>query len=566
MKKIVLIVAMAMVAVMANAIPAKPGMHRIVLADGSEVQAQLVGDEFHHCFVTSEGKLLKLRTDGQYELSDEKFDNAKMTLMRAEGKQRRMVMDPKSVAATNYASKGLAILVGFSNKPFSNTASDFSNLLNQEGYSYNGATGSVKDYFSASSYGQYNPTFDVYGPYTLAHPMSYYGGNDSYGDDKRPDQMVADAVAALVAEQGSAILADYDCDNDGYVDNVFVFYAGYAESSGGGSDCIWPHRWIVSSWYVDGPVSYSTPSGTKTIYDYACSSEFDGNSGSSRTGVGAFCHEFSHVLGLPDLYDVNYTYQFTTPSEWDLMDAGCYNNDEKTPPVWSAYERFYVGWLTPELLNEPGHYTLQGVNNGEGQAYIITQTGYHNLNGQNPNPKEFYILENRQKTGWDRYLPGHGMLIWKIKYNASNWANNSVNNSKSNQGVDIMEAGGSKSYTSGSDPFPGTSKVDSYTPYADYKLVNIKEASGIISFDIPVASGSDVISAEDGGALLFRGAGNLRCLMNVPEGAIVTCFDGTGKELWKKNDNAGMVEFETNGEFFVLKIEAENGVQIVKGI
>ena len=542
------------------AIPAKPGVHKLKTADGGVIEAELVGDEYHHCYRSMDGYIVTQTDDNYYKKSNVLFDEQTAVQQRQMVKAQRdnvmRTMGTKSTM-TNYASKGLVILVGFSDKAFTETNAGFTQLLNEQGYSYNSATGSAKDYFNDVSYGQYNPTFDVYGPYTLDSKMSYYGRNDWSQSDSHPDQMIVDAVAKLVEAEGSSILAQYDCDNDGYVDNVFVFYAGYAESSTGTSDEIWPHRWVVESYNVSGTTTY----GGKTIYDYACSSEFDGTTGSTRTAIGAFTHEFSHVLGLPDLYDTNYSYEWATPYLWDIMDGGCYNNNEKTPPAYSAEERFYVGWLTPTVISSAGTYTLDNLNSGNGQAYMITSTGASNLDADNPSPSTYFLLENRQLTGWDAYLPGHGMLVWKIKYNSSNWYNNTVNNKKNNLGCIVIAAGGDQKedgyYTSASsDPFPGTKHITSYAPYTDYAISQITESNGQISFVIGSKAGIDEVSSVDGPVVIReRVMGGRVRIERLTEGMTVRVVDATGRVLMTRIADSDVMEFDAPDAVYFIDID-----------
>lgn len=560
MKKILVSLAIVMMTIAAWAIPAKPGVMKLLTKDGSTIEAELVGDEYHHCYRSLDGFIVKQSGDNYYVKTSERYDAAEVSSRRQMAKARREApVEPKSidVTTTNYASKGLVILVSFSDKAFSKTNQQFTNLLNQTGYNSNGATGSAKDYFKACSYNKYNPEFDVYGPYTLDRNMSYYGQNDSWGNDVHADQMVVDAVAKLIEAEGENVLQQYDCDNDGYVDNVFIFYAGYAESAGASSNTIWPHRFWVSNYYVTGQTTY----GGKTIYDYACSSELAGTYGSTMSAIGAFCHEFSHVLGLPDLYDTQYSYRWATPGEWDIMDGGCYNNNMNTPPVYSAQERFYVGWLTPTVLNQSGTYTLSNVNSGNGQAYMVTSTGSSNLKPNNPSPKQYYLLENRQLSGWDAYLPGHGMLVWKINYSSSKWESNTVNDNKSSLGCVIVAAGGDQKYggyyyTSSSDPFPGTSNVKTFSPYSNYALSQIKETNGQISFTLGVTAGVEEVSEENGPVIIREKVtgGRVR-IERLREGMTVKVIDAMGRILMQMKAEEDIMEFDAPEMVYFIRIE-----------
>ncbi len=472
-----------------SAIPAKPVVKDSILPDGSIVQMVLRGDEYGHYY-----EELGVRSE-ELGVND--------ILQIAERRERAMAKRHNSQLSTfnlkrapHQAERGLVILVEFSDNSFKKTRQNFDDLLNKDGYNYNGATGSAMNYFKDASNGKYTPHFDVYGPYKLDKTMKYYGQNDAEGLDMHSDQMVVDAIAKLNAAE-NINFADYDTDKDGNIDNIFIYYAGYGENEGASENTIWPHAWEVYGEYVDGVLTYDG----KKLKGYACTSELQGTSGSTMCGIGTFCHEFSHVLGLPDFYVTDYSSSHKTPGDWDIMDCGSYLNDGNTPPTYSAHERFYLGWLTPEILNEAGDFKLEDIKESN-KAYIITSLGTHNLEGGNPNPKTYYLLENRQKTGWDTYLPGHGMMISKTIYDEDKWYNNIPNNSKNSQGYDIIEADGkapNDTYGKAGDLFPGTSKVTSYTPYAKYPITNIKEVGGVISFSfMGGTSGGNTDTPEEG--------------------------------------------------------------------
>lgn len=474
MKKSLITLMMALVVIVLHAVPAKPGRVKVKIADGSKVEASIIGDEYWHIVADEEGKILTEREDGLYERSNVSLSSIDVKRQMRIARQGKTVIR-KPMGASAFV-RGIVILVSFSDKAFTKSRASFDNMLNKDSQNRNTATGSARDYFANSSFGAFVPHFDVYGPYTLPKNCSYYGGN-SGGIDIHAGQMVVDAVAEYINENGENALQQYDCDGDGYVDNVFIFYAGHGENAGGGANCIWPHRSYVYPGWVSGRTTY----GGVQLGEYACTCELQGASGSTMSGIGPFCHEFSHVLGLPDLYDTEYS-GHKTCSTWDVMDAGNYLNSEHTPPAYSSYERFYLGWLTPEILSEPDNVTLEGLN-ASNQAKIITATERHNLDGGNPNPDEFFLLEVRNGIGWDKYLPGRGVLITKVKYDYYTWLSNEVNNDASDMGVDIIEAGGSTAYLAqSSDPFPGTDHVNSYTPYSGQELTEIVYISDNATF------------------------------------------------------------------------------------
>jgi len=503
------------------AVPANPAPFTITQPDGSVLTIRMRGDEFFHYKTTVDGYALINNKEGvlTYAQPDktgvlistkvkatninkrsttEKEFIRKLTPNRSFTKlnlkrrsMRSAILNSSSLPRKSYpltgVPKSLVILVNFSNLNYASSApqTSFNNLLNQASYNGNGGTGSAKDYFRDNSTGVFDPEFNVVGPFTLPKTMGFYGKNDADGNDSNPAQMIVDACSA--ADKSGLDFAQFDTDNDGVLDNVFVYYAGHNEAENAPDSTIWPHRWAVQvgSNYT-GTVASTTFDG-KRVIDYACTSELKNSSGSSMCGIGTFVHEFGHVLGLPDYYATGgETHQ--TLSYWSVMDAGPYLNLGRTPPAYSAYDRFYLDWLTPIELKKAQNITLEALDTSN-KAYIVTQNGNHNLSGANPSPAEFFTLENRQNQGWDKYLPGHGLLITRISYNSTTWYNNTPNNIANAMGVDIIEADGiaSDANLSG-DPFPGKSVINTYNPTLragtdiGKPLTYIKEDAGIISF------------------------------------------------------------------------------------
>ncbi|MBP1663257.1 MAG: family metalloprotease domain protein [Bacteroidetes bacterium] len=469
----------------AFAIRAYPGAIKITQPDGSSLNIRNHGDEFHHYTTTEDNYIVKKIASGYYTYASidtrgkivagtqiardpsvrpatdnkylvrmpEKLETKLQVGLRKVKSVRQNAAVMKRAFPVTGSGKSLIILVNFKDNSFvvpsSQTA--FTNLLNQSGYSENNGTGSAKDYFMACSYGKFAPQFDVVGPFNLPSNMSVYGGNDSDGNDKDPLQMIVDACK--VADENGVDFSQYDTDNDGYVDNVFVYYAGYNEAEYGGDDTVWPHRWGIYptvTYGIDGNYSGTVASITfdeKKIMDYACTSELKGASDSKMCGIGTFCHEFGHVLGLPDYYDTS-SNQDNTLNTWSVMDQGAYLNQGNTPPVYSSYDRFYLGYSTPIELNQPANVVTllplyQGTTipaNTDNQAYLLS-SNTHDLNGADPKPAEFFMVEYRKHTGWDTYLgqlidangnfttiPSDGMLIWHIDYDKTAWENNGPNN------------------------------------------------------------------------------------------------------------------------------------------
>lgn len=510
-------VAIAAAVGVSYAVPADPRPKKFTQPDGTVVTVQLRGDERCH-FYLSEDDYLLVEKDGAlyYGTTDASGEIAASDILvspmmartSAENDFLSKVEMPKVYEAlerkasrsnalrvqangpglfegSNFPVTGkqkvLVILVEYKDVKF--TLDDpygyFHRMLNEEGFSDYNATGSARDYFLYNSCGQFEPEFDVYGPLELSKVRKFYGGNDLYGDDQNAYMMAVEACQLL---DETVDFSEFDRNGDGFVDNVFIFYAGEGEATGGGPDTVWPHSWEIShatnkEYVLDGV----------KLDRYGCSNEWEDN---RPDGVGTFIHEFSHVMGLPDLYATSYTSAFT-PGYWSALDYGPYNNDGCTPPNYGAFERYALGWLDPEPITGGEDVTLRPV--GENVARII-------LSGD---PDEYFLLENRQQTGWDTYIPGHGMLVWHIDYDPVAWANNTVNNSSRHQRVDIEEADGRQnSYSRDGDSFPGTQGVTSFTDDTDPSM---RLWSGV-GLNLPITE-----IAEDGdGIITFKVAGGKR--------------------------------------------------------
>lgn len=305
--------------------------------------------------------------------------------------------------------KLICILIGFTDKAFVKTQTDFNNLFNQVGYTTGGATGSVKDYYLENSYNQFNLTVDIAGPYTASNNMAYYGANDVNGNDVRPRELAAEAVNLANPDVN---YANYDNDNDGWVDAIYMIFAGNSEDAGGGANTIWSHAWyLISPLYLEG----------KYIQRYSCSPELRGNSGSTITSIGVICHEFGHVLGAPDYYDTDYAVggQFNGTGQWDLMGTGGWNNSGVTPAHHNGYTKvFYYNWASAVTISTGQNITLYNAAQNTNSFYRFNTT----------TANEFFFLENREKHLFDAYIPGSGMIIYHVHSNiATGFNNNNIN-------------------------------------------------------------------------------------------------------------------------------------------
>ncbi len=476
----------------AYAVPAKPGLQRTLnLTDGTTISAVLVGDEHGHYWLGTDGKAYQA-VDGNdtYSVINKEDVRARAQARRTAANQRRAKrLAPRRVGTVgSYTGqkKGIIILVNFSDVKFqaANNNALYQRIANEVNFSEGDFKGSMRDYFYAQSEGQFELSFDVVGPYEISGNQAYYGSNDSQGNDKYPAKMVIEAVKKADADVN---FADYDWDDDGEVDQVYVIYAGKGEADGGAANTIWPHEWTLASaaYYNNDGEGPQTLDGVK-IDTYACGGELNGSG--AIAGIGTMCHEFSHCLGYPDFYDTDYS-GGQGMGYWDLMDGGSYNGDGYQPAGYTSYERWVAGWKEPiELKNTTAVSGMKALQE-DGESYVI-------YNGGNSN--EYFLLENRQLTGWDESLPAAGLLILHVDYNASAWSANTPNDDPSHQRMTWIAADnkyeyvidqGTKYYTFDgmmTDPFPyGTVNAFSKSTTPAAKLYN-KNTNGTYYLDSSV--------------------------------------------------------------------------------
>lgn len=456
------------------AVPARRITKTIEQPDGTTVEVTLQGDEWFHSYVTSdnlavwindEGYAVYVTTSGPTTIlahnpADRSADEqtaiaansasmnfaavraeapkyqARMAELREEALARAEAagqdVSPYRVSSTTgedgiprvsleqgasqVPHKGTAkvpiILVNFSNVSFKNSST--ANATFTEFFMGEDNL-SCHKYFSDASNGLYDPQFDIIGPFTVANNRKYYGGSSGNGNDEKPQYLVRDA---LQLADPTTDFSEYDNDGDGIVDVVIVLYAGVGQASSGVAEAVWPCQWSLSS---GGVGKYNTNDGVKCD-KFAVFNELNGANQSKIDGPGTFCHEFSHCLGLPDFYETTYYYGYMGMDVWSLMDYGCYNDDGYTPCGYTAYEKAFMGWIT----------LLEGQPNTKYNLPVLNKEGEQNtdavilINSKDKN--EYFIFENRDKQGWDKYMDDKGMLITHVTYSSSAWSNNSVNN------------------------------------------------------------------------------------------------------------------------------------------
>ena len=424
----------------AAAVPANPAARTIKQSNGKELTFVLQGDERIHWAKTSDGYSLLKNANGDYVYavtdrrgnmiasdviaSNEQFrDSNEKAFLKTLKKDLRFSSAQinaklshwnaplnEPLRATSFPTVGtdslLVILVDFADLPFTYSNQDFVNMTSQHNYNN---YGSVRDYYLDNSDNQFEMALRVVGPYTLPRNMAYYGNYNNENDDYGYQEFVHDA---LMSADADVDFSHFDNDNDGYVDGIHIIFAGTPESSTGNEDEIWPHRWNL--W------AYNDVLDGKKIYTYACSAEK--RNASQMDGIGTMCHEFGHVLGLPDNYDTDYASSggnSVSTGTYDIMASGSYNNGGDTPPFLSAGEKIITDWIHIDTLSSPQQNLHIKYLTGKTDTAFFVRAGQSN---------EFFILEHRKKHSWDNYLPGEGLLIYHGNEDRiNNWLNNGRN-------------------------------------------------------------------------------------------------------------------------------------------
>lgn len=391
-----------------NAEPTDPNLIRkIKLSDGKNVSLRMIGDEFGHFWEDCEDgkKYQQVKKNVWKQIGESDVSKIMNKARKARTESFRALSKRKKNTGLTGIKKVPVILVEFTDVKFENGHNSFlfDKILNEPGYNEGSFVGSARDYFFEQSNGLLELQFDVVGPVTMPNTMAYYAGDDGFG---HCDEMAKEACRLV---DDYVDFSQYDWRGDGMVDQICMIYAGCSQSTSGNKEDIWAHKGMIwpNPVFQDG----------KFIQDYACSPELHSAQNRSEvTGIGTFCHEFSHCLGLPDMYDQT-TGNYGT-DRWDLMGTGGHNGNGYVPAGYTAFDKLYVGWQEPIILNEHSEVTSMRPMSEGGDFYLIP----------NDNCKdEFYLLENRQQTGWDIKLPGHGMLISHIDYDELLFSKNVVN-------------------------------------------------------------------------------------------------------------------------------------------
>lgn len=577
MKKFALLLICLMAMFRASAVPAYPYPVTVTQPDGSTLVIQGHGDEFYHFTTTADGYTIVKNAAGYYVYAQLQNNRLTPTDRIARNQAERTANDMSFLEATGkmliekanndgarksrrkVATKesdsyyknfrGLVILVNFSDRKFSRSDAHsvydhMFNDVNYKGYKNENGTsnrygsmfiGGVRDYFSQNSMGKFAPQFDVVGPVEVDMKSTEMNGT------KNAWVVFAQAIANL---SSTVDFSKYDADGDGYVDMMYFIVAGYGANYSGNNDAyLWPHKWSLE--YVDVP-AYNG----KRMGKYACSVELYGWESNQQTildGIGTVCHEFSHVLGLPDEYDTDYEAggQSHDPGQWSVMAGGSYSQLGRLPVGYSAFQRYASGFLTPKVITSTGKFELNPMQENN-EAYML----------KTPVDKEFFLLENRQQSGWDAMLPGHGMLVFRVdSTNLEVWESNKVNATPSHNYYELLRAGNSTSGAQASDPFPGTSNImtlnNSTTPslctwngtYNTFGLTEITETNGVINFKVNKEGNVEMLveDFETMGSTSATGSTNVRgrfCSWNFTKCGVAApgkdACDGTYSVAMKK--------------------------------
>ncbi|MDE5794464.1 MAG: M6 family metalloprotease domain-containing protein, partial [Muribaculaceae bacterium] len=452
--------------------PADPRPRVVTNPDGTEVTVRVHGNEFFH-FMTDESCSRILERDSRGFIADAvrdgktlSFSEENIEMLRSESEakfpamespssrfsmQRMATLDREGRSEYPTIGKGnrsLVVLVEFQDVEF--TVKDpkdyFTRQLNEPGFSDYGGLGSALDYYLASSNGLYAPQFDVYGPVKVSKDASYFKGMGN----SVMSLLIRESLTAL-HDSGEVDFSNYDLDNDGVIDTVFFYYAGYG-SADSDTETIWPHQFDYRYLSAFGASNNLRLDG-KAMGPYACANELKGinpttgkqpwKDGSEPwvDGIGAFCHEYGHVLGLPDLYDTDYTegVEVLTPGHWSVMCSGSYNFNGCRPPLMSAYEQWLCRWLEYTDAKDASHYDL--VSLGNSATPTAVKIGIPKDDSGNALESEYFVIESRDASNWDSCFPESGLLIWRINYSRGVWTNNAVN-SKNSSNVVIHYANG----------------------------------------------------------------------------------------------------------------------------
>lgn len=546
----VLLFALVLAAATAVAVPVRKNVISVHQPDGSTLHLVAAGDERLHILHTTDGIAVTKAVDGSYryvtgikadgmaaggmsahDIGDRGYAEKRVAAgcMTAKEYLEAQEATPGEYSLTKFKAKGerrgLVLLVDFPDKPFTMDSVAISrridSQLNQKGYHdeiiYQDTQiiveGSARDYFEAQSYGLFTPSFHVAGPVRADSSYIHYGKNTGGSDFDGTAWLVAE-VCSKAYKRGLFDPKEFDSDGDGVVDFVYLIYAGRGENyAGSDPNTIWPHASSINL-NLDGT----------RIRNYICSCELFYDSEDIIDGIGPFCHEFCHIMGLPDFYDTGTGANFIF--DWSIMDNGVYGNYGFSPVGMSALERFSIGWMDIPTLHSPGKYSLDDLGKTSIAYRLPTD-----------DPDKYIILECHDKTGWFKYQEAAGLLATAVSYDRQKWLGNRVNTNSKNPGYTVLPADNNlSSDTQSGDLYPYKSN-DSLTlwsnppasaggHFAINSITGIRYSEGAASFTIPGATEIQAIP-EQGTTVSVTADGMLR--INAQATTRITVCSLTGK-------------------------------------
>lgn len=567
--RLVSFMACIVMSVTAIAVPIRRDTRTVMQPDGTRLTVTAIGDEYGWCHITADGVPIVQGVDGGWKYAGGVRDGSLISgpmlahdmedrtvsekewissiaeeniISKVIGSERQLSGNtyalsaragaaPGAYALGNYPRTGkqkcLMVLVEFPDQPFSRSNSDilqyydmlfnkpgFSEQINFKGNIYQ-TQGSVKDFFEKQSFGQFSPEFTVIGPIMADSSYAFYGSNKG-GSTDRYESNLAQEIIRKIITQNLADFTEYSSHHNSVVDFLGIIYAGRGENyAGADPNTIWPHKHSIVA--KIGPV-------TNVTYFMTCELFWD--SEDIIDGIGPLCHEFSHILGLPDFYDIG---QHFILGKWSLMDYGPYTAEGFVPSGLTAFERYSLGWMDLTEISDPGTYWLEDLQ--EGKAFRLSTD----------DPNRFLIIENHQQEEWFRYQEASGLMLTQMNYSSSAWSYRPNNSQKRYK---ILAADNIFSYESEYGdlyPYNGKDSVTWFSKpalaiddqiYQGLQIYNIRNQDGYVSFTLGNSEPSGVLAVSDGISIHTDGSA---VIINAPAGTAVGLYDISGKAVITHN-------------------------------
>lgn len=514
--KLILLIAAFFIVAYAGAVPASQKPFDITQPDGTVITLHMVGDEYYHWTETTDNQVVIRSEEGYYEYAtiqngeivpsgvkasntivdsqvntraalpnreqmvDLMMDKRRTIIAQMDSLARaEELSDPSlntrassNISLTKGNQKVLCILMEFPDRSFTKTKADFQNMWNQTGYNVEGSSGSIKDFYYENSYGQMNVTATVIGPYMAEHNSTYYATNGQTTAGSKVKNLVREAIQAA---KDDIQFANFDINEDKFVDAIHVVFAGYAQGNNPTQGLIWPHQ---------GALTTAVWQSSYRAKEYFITSELAENVGTKIAPIGTVCHEYGHQLGAPDYYGTNGNNGFPGTGQWDVMGEGNMNgpllDEGRTPADHNPYTKAYIfDWVTPTVINSyvsNGIYTLTPSNNAACIYRINTSTN-----------NEFFLLENNRSLATDNTWideTNGGLLIYHIHSDMADCTKSDMVNESHPQKCYIVCASATSNPTSspssyGSTGFDCAYPYNSKTSFTSYSTPSSQSWAGV---------------------------------------------------------------------------------------